>query len=78
MDIYIFSWFFQISSMILITKILNITNYNIFFTSNIIIGSLCLPFSIYIIRKFNLLKFLFLGELSNKKIKITKIDSSSY
>ena len=67
MDIYIFSWFFQILSMILITKILNITNYNLFFISNIIIGSLCLPFSIYIIRKFNLLKFLFLGELSNKK-----------
>ena len=67
MDIYIFSWFFQILSMILITKILNITNYNLFFISNIIIGSLCLPFSIYIIRRFNLLKFLFLGEFLNKK-----------
>lgn len=68
MDIYIFSWFFQIASMILITKILNITNYNIFFISNIIIGSLSLPFSIYIIRKFNLLNLLFLGNLPNKKV----------
>lgn len=78
MDIYLFSWFFQISSMILTTKILKITNYNIFLISNILIGSLCLPFSIYILRKFNLLNFLFLGNLLNKKIKITKKDVLSY
>ena len=57
-DIYIFSWFFQVASMLLITKILKINNYTIFFISNIIIGSLCLPFSIYILRKFKIFKFL--------------------
>ena len=61
-DIYIFSWFFQVASMLLITKILKINNYTIFFISNIIIGSLCLPFSIYILRRFKIFKFLFLGE----------------
>lgn len=63
-DIYLFSWFFQISSMILMTKVLKISNYNIFFISNIIIGSLCLPFSLYIIRRFKIIKFLFLGQFS--------------
>lgn len=62
-DIYLLSWFFQIASMILISKILKISNYNIFFISNIIIGSLCLPFSLYIIRRFKILSFLFLGKL---------------
>ncbi|WP_172676206.1 MULTISPECIES: hypothetical protein [Clostridium] len=61
MDIYLFSWFFQIVSMIVIVEILNITNYNIFFISNILVGSLCLPFSIYIIRNVNIFKLLFLG-----------------
>ena len=61
MDIYLFSWFFQIVSMIVIVEILNITNYNIFFISNILGGSLCLPFSIYIIRNVNIFKLLFLG-----------------
>ena len=61
-DIYLLSWFFQIASMILISKILKISNYNIFFISNIIIGSLCLPFSLYIIRRFKILTFLFLGK----------------
>lgn len=63
-DIYLLSWFFQISSMILITKILKISNYNLFFISNLIIGSLCLPFSLYIIRKLKIFKLLFLGEFS--------------
>ena len=35
MDIYLFSWFFQIVSMIVIVEILNITNYNIFFISRV-------------------------------------------
>lgn len=60
-DIYIFSWFFQIASMILISTILKIENYSIFFVSNLIIGSLCLPFSIYVIRKFKLFRVIFLG-----------------
>ncbi|MDI9215790.1 MULTISPECIES: acyltransferase [Clostridium] len=63
-DIYIFSWFFQIASMILITYILKISNYSIFLISNLFIGSFCLPFALYIIRKFKILKFLFLGEFS--------------
>ncbi|WP_343008987.1 acyltransferase [Clostridium celatum] len=61
MDIYIFSWFFQIISMILCTKILNISNYNIFFVSNLIIGSISLPFSVYFIRKIKILRIMFLG-----------------
>lgn len=61
-DIYIFSWFFQVVSMIVTTKILKISNYNIFFMSNIIVGSISLPFSLYIIRKFKILKLLFLGD----------------
>jgi acyltransferase len=65
MDIYIFSWFFQVLSMIFITKILKIDNYSIFFISNFIVGSLSLPFSIFIIRKIYISKFLFLG-ISNK------------
>lgn len=65
MDIYLFSWFFQITSMILITKILKISNYNIFFISNMIVGSFCLPFSIYILRRFNIFKRLLLGEFQN-------------
>lgn len=68
MDIYIFSWFFQITSMIFITKIIKIDNYNIFFISNFIIGSLSLPFSIFIIRKIPIIRFLFLG-ISNKVYK---------
>lgn len=60
LDIYIFSWFFQIVSMILITNILKIQNYNIFFISNMAIGSLCLPFSIYFIRKIKVFRVLFL------------------
>lgn len=62
-DIYIFSWFFQIASMILITKILKIQNYNIFFISNVLIGALCLPFSMYFIRKIKVFRVLFLGIL---------------
>ena len=70
MDIYLLSWFFQIASMILITKILKISNYNIFFISNLILGTFCLPFSIYVFRRFNILKFLFLGELpANTSLK---------
>ncbi|MDU3723596.1 MAG: acyltransferase family protein, partial [Clostridium celatum] len=61
MDIYIFSWFFQIISMILCTKILNISNYNIFFVSNLIIGWISLPFSVYFIRKIKILRIMFLG-----------------
>lgn len=61
-DIYILSWFFQIASMILVTQILKSSNYNIFFISNIIIGALCLPFSLYILRRFKILRFLFFGE----------------
>ena len=64
MDIYILSWFFQVSSMILISSILHISNYNIFFVSNLIIGFLCIPFSLFIIRKFKLLRFLILGEIT--------------
>lgn len=64
-DIYILSWFFQISSMILITKVLGVNSYNLFFISNLIIGSLCLPFSTYILRKFKILKFLILGEFND-------------
>lgn len=63
-DIYLLSWFFQVSSMILISSILHISNYNIFFVSNLIIGFLCIPFSLLIIRKFKLLKFLILGEIT--------------
>lgn len=70
-DIYIFSWFFQIASMILISAILKIENYSIFFVSNLIIGSLCLPFSIYVIRRFKLFRVLFLGNVSELKIKMT-------
>ena len=62
MDIYLLSWFFQIMSMILISNILKINNYNIFFISNVAIGSLSIPFSIYILRRSTLLKFLILGE----------------
>lgn len=72
-DIYIFSWFFQIASMILISTILKIENYSIFFVSNIIIGSLCLPFSIYIIRRFKLFRALFLGNIDDLKIKNEKL-----
>lgn len=61
MDIYIFSWFFQIVSMIVCTKILNVSNYNIFFISNLIVGSLSLPFSIYFIRKIKIFRLIFLG-----------------
>ncbi|MBE6055135.1 MAG: acyltransferase [Clostridium sartagoforme] len=61
LDIYIFSWFFQIISMILITKILKIQNYHIFFISNMLVGSLCLPFSIYFIRKIKIFRVLLLG-----------------
>lgn len=78
LDIYIFSWFFQIVSMVLITRILKIYDYNLFFISNIIIGSLCLPFSLGIIRRVKIFKFLFLGEMSKidrafKVIPIMKI-----
>lgn len=61
MDIYLFLWFFQILSMVVIVEILNITNYNMFFISNIVVGLLCLPFSIYIIINVNIFKLLFLG-----------------
>ena len=72
-DIYIFSWFFQIASMILISTILKIENYSIFFANNLIIGSLCLPFSIYVIRRFKLFRVLFLGNVSELKIKNTAL-----
>lgn len=61
MDIYIFSWFFQILSMIFITRVLNISNYTIFFIANCIFGAISLPFSIFLIRKFKVTKLLFLG-----------------
>ncbi|GAA0086320.1 acyltransferase family protein [Clostridium sp. CTA-7] len=61
MDIYIFSWFFQVASMIFITKVIKLDSYNIFFISNFIIGSLSLPFSIFIVRRIPLIRFLFLG-----------------
>lgn len=70
LDIYLLSWFFQIASMILINNILKIDNYNIFFISNMLIGSLCIPFSIYILRRFRILKFLFLGENSENNLSI--------
>lgn len=73
-DIYLLSWFFQIASMVLIDKILKITNYNIFFISNIVIGSLCVPFSIYILRRFVILKFLLLGEKSVKNSSIKSLN----
>ncbi|MDU5109575.1 MAG: acyltransferase [Clostridium sp.] len=73
LDIYIFSWFFQIASMILISTILKIENYSIFFVSNLIIGSLCLPFSIYVIRRFKLFRVLFLGNVEELKIKNEKL-----
>ncbi|MGG7213193.1 acyltransferase family protein [Clostridium nigeriense] len=68
-DIYIFSWFFQIASMILISTILKIENYSIFFVSNLIIGSLCLPFSNYVIRRFKLFRVIFLGNVAELKVK---------
>ncbi|MEG0297750.1 MAG: acyltransferase [Clostridium sp.] len=66
MDIYLFSWFFQMSSMIAVIFIFKVDNYMIFFLSNMLIGSLCLPFSILIIRKVNLFNLLFLG-INHKK-----------
>lgn len=68
MDIYIFSWFFQIISMVFIAKIIKIDNYNIFFISNFIVGSLSLPFSILIVRRIPIIRFLFLG-ISSKEYK---------
>lgn len=78
-DIYIFSWFFQIASMILISTILKIENYSIFFISNLIIGSLCLPFSIYVIRRFKLFRVLFLGDGFRTKNKndVIRIDENT-
>lgn len=77
MDIYLLSWFFQIISMILISNILKINNYNIFFISNVTIGSLSIPFSIYIIRKYKILKLLILGENGKNNLKIESIKSSN-
>lgn len=74
LDIYLLSWFFQIVSMVFITKVLKITNYNLFFISNIVIGSLCIPFSIYILRRFAILKFLLLGEKSIKNSSIKSLN----
>ncbi|MBC5630503.1 acyltransferase [Clostridium sp. NSJ-6] len=68
MDIYLLSWFFQISSMVLISIILKISNYTIFFISNLLIGSLCIPFSKYFLRKFKIFRFLFFGEIDQPSL----------
>lgn len=60
MDIYIFSWFFQLFSMMIVVNLFNVTNYTVFFISNCIIGGLCLPFSI-IARKFRQVRKFILG-----------------
>ena len=77
MDIYLLSWFFQVISMILISNILKINNYNIFFISNVAIGSLSIPFSIYILRRYTLLKLLILGENSKNNLTIESISSNN-
>ena len=77
LDIYLLSWFFQIASMLLINKMLKITNYNIFFISNIVVGSLCIPFSIYILRRFKILKLLFLGGNSENNYAMKALNFNS-
>lgn len=77
MDIYLLSWFFQVISMILTSNILKINNYNIFFISNVAIGSLSIPFSIYILRRSTLLKLLILGENSKNNLTIESISSNN-
>ena len=60
MDIYIFSWFFQVISMVVLVKIFKVTNYTIFFISNFTIGLLCIPFS-KILRKSKIARRFLLG-----------------